>query len=62
MWVDTGCDEDRMEKKESDSESEWELIGGWMARQDDERARKEGFITERKQMTMTGLGKQLSCD
>lgn len=33
----TGWDEDRMQKKESDNEIEWELIGGWMDRHDDKR-------------------------
>lgn len=46
MWVGvTGWDEGRLQKKESDRERTWGLIGGWMDRQDDERAtrtRNEG--------------------
>lgn len=48
-------------KKESDNEREWELIGGWMERQDDERAAmtmKVVYQQHRKQMMMRGKESQ----
>lgn len=55
-----------MQKKESDNEREWELIGGWMDRQDDERAamtRKRAVVyqEQKKQMTMRAKRNE-NCD
>lgn len=41
----TGWDEDRMPETGSDKEREWELIGGWMDRQDDEKESPDKEIT-----------------
>lgn len=62
----TGWDEDKMQKKESDNEREWELIGGWMDRQDDERAamtRKRALVyQEQKKQMMIRTQRNVNCD